>query len=63
MTDTEKYVKKIAIAISTTIAAKHGTKHWCEDLCGIDPEDLRKFLDFGQAAMLGYLEGKEKCGD
>lgn len=63
MTKNEELAKKIAMAISTTIASKHGTKHWCEDLWGIAEEDLRDFLDFGQAAMAGYREGREKCGE
>ena len=63
MTRDEELAKKIAIAISTTIASKHGTKHWCEDLWGITEEDLRDFLDFGVAAMTGYRQGKRKCGD
>lgn len=63
MTVNEYIAKKIAVAISTAIASNYGTKHWCEDLWGITEEDLRDFLDFGEAAMAGYREGKERCGE
>ena len=55
--------EKIAMALSIAVSANYGTKYWCEELWGIKEEDLREFLEFGKAAMAGYREGRERCGE